>query len=154
MPALTVLVDGYNVLQGRHTESDRAALVASARTFRSAHPINQIIVVFDGVAGETAVHAGGRSGKVRVLYAAPDADTYLQEHMRRCRQPAALVVVSDDRAVRDTARACGVPRMTVSQFLGALGAPEAARSPGLVSDRPSAEAAQRITDEQRRRFGL
>ena len=154
MPALTVLVDGYNVLQGRHAESDRAALVASARTFRSAHPINQIIVVFDAAAGETAVHAGGRSGRVRVLYAAPDADTYLQERMRRCRQPGALAVVSDDRAVRDTARACGVPRMTVSQFLEALGAPEAARSPESASDRPSFEAARRITEEQRRRFGL
>ena len=154
MPALTVLVDGYNVLQGRHAESDRAALVANARTFRWAHPIDQIVIVFDGAAGETAVHAGGRSGRVHVLYAAPDADTYLQEQMRRCRQPAALVVVSDDRAVRDTARACGVPRMTVRRFLDAVGAPEAIRSTGLTSDRPSAEVVRRITEEQRRRFGL
>lgn len=155
MSSLIVLVDGYNVLQGRYAEADRAALVARARTFRSSRPVDRIVIVFDTAAGEAVVQPGGRHGVVSVLYAAPDADTYLQGEMRRAQQPDAVVVVSDDRAIRDTARACGVQRMTVAQFLSALGAPAAGnRLAQPPPGRLASEAARRITDEQRRRFGL
>ena len=152
MPALTVLVDGYNVLQGRYSQAARAELVRCARAFRSPQPVRQLVIVFDASRGDASVQMGGRQGHVAVLFAAPDADGYLQERMRSCRDPASLLVVSDDRAIRDTARACGVQRMTAGQFLKALRAPAAGEQP--ARDRLLPDAAQQITDELRRRLGV
>ena len=155
MPALTVLVDGYNVLQGRYAEADRAELVRRAGAFKCRRPVQQVVIVFDASTGEAAVQTGGRQGQVRTLFAAPDADTYIQERLRSCQDPASLLVVSNDRAIRDTARACGVQRMTTEQFADALQTPTAGeRSPSSVRGRLSSDAAQRITDELRRRLGV
>lgn len=154
MPALTILVDGYNVLQGRHAEADRAALAHGARLFRFPRPVRQIVIVFDAAHGETPVRTGGCQGRVVVLFAAPDADSYLQERLRACPAPSSLLVVSDDRAIRDTARACGVPRMAAGRFWEAARVPPPRRPSASDPDRLSPDVAHRITDELRRRLGV
>lgn len=122
-------------------------------TARCSRAVRQFVVVFD-VAGKTnTVQRGRCQGQVTVLFAAPDADTYLQTVMRQSRTPRQLLVVSDDRAIRDTAKACGVERMTARQFLATL-APVTSDPRTPAGTRLSPDQARSITEELRRHWGV
>ena len=158
MPGLTVLVDGYNVLhrqasvvQAASLEAARTALIARVRTFTHARPVHDIVVVFDASGAPLPAERGGQGGGVAV-YFAPDADAYVRARVRACRAPRALLVVSDDRAIRDTARACGVECLSAAAFLRQTAARSVNRPP--ERERLAPEAARRITDELKRHWRL
>ena len=160
MPALTILVDGYNVLMRDRALvqlsllAARTALLARAGRFKTGQPVSRIVVVFDGRQGMEAGPVGrGATARVSAVFAAPDADTCICAWIRRARSAQSLLVVSDDRAIRDTARAHGAARMTVAVFLDAT-QPAAIHQPAAASAGVSAQEARRITDELRRHWRL
>jgi uncharacterized protein len=119
------LIDGYNVIrrdpelaqhEARGLEDGRAALLrlvaGAART--SGDPFT---VVFDGARRGGGVPAGGQ---VQVVFSRPPetADDVLRRLASELRSGA--VVVSSDRAVRDTAERAGAAAVTAEQFVAAL----------------------------------
>lgn len=122
LAGVTVLVDGYNatlrtwpdlpLVEQRRRIVDLMAGVAARFGCR-------IEVVFDGAeVVDVPIPAGGRS-LVRVDFTPSDveADEVLIERARQRPQP--VVVVSDDRRVREGARRGGANVLTVGQLLGA-----------------------------------
>lgn len=129
----------------------RARFVARARTFKYARPVRDIILVFDAAGAPVPREHRGRCNGV-ATYFAPDADAYLRARMRACEGVRSLIVVSDDHAIRDTARACGVECLTAAAFLRHTTAPSSMRPP--ARERLAPDAARRITDELRRHWRL
>ncbi len=122
------LVDGYNVIrrdpdlaqqEARGLEDGRAALLrliaGAARA--SGDPFT---VVFDGARRAGGVPVGGQ---VQVLFSRPPetADDVLRRLASELRSGA--VVVTSDRAVRDSAERAGAVAITTEQFLAALESP-------------------------------
>lgn len=148
------LIDGYNVirrdadLQAREAaglEAGRAALLALLARV-AARLSDDFTVVFDG-----ARRTGGAPsvGRVQVLFSRPPetADDVLRRLAATLREGA--IVVTSDRAVRDSARRAGAVALTAEAFVEAATGPaedpedadddDAARGRG-PSRRPSREA--------------
>ncbi|HEY7516910.1 MAG TPA: NYN domain-containing protein [Methylomirabilota bacterium] len=159
------LIDGYNLIrrdpelaqqEARGLEDGRAALlrVIAAAARASGDPFT---VVFDGARRTGGAPAGGQ---VQVVFSRPPetADDVLRRLALELRSGA--VVVTSDRAVRDTAERAGAAAVTAEQFLAALesdadgDADEAARPPrGGNPRRPSRaeRAARRVLGRLRAR---
>lgn len=140
----TIIVDGYNVMhaiarlreridrgemdQGRGELIDALAVMAGRR---NAH----VIVVFDGV-----VPPGVGTARVRVVSSRTrSADEIIREEARR--HGRRLTVVSADREIADTARACMAAVWSPAQMEGELQLQHSSstpqrRTPGDVSMRP------------------
>lgn len=135
----TIIVDGYNAMhamprlrrridagemdQGRREFIDALAVMAGRR---NAH----VIVVFDGV-----VPAGIGTARVRVVSSGTrSADEIIREEARR--HGRRLTVVSADREIVDTARACMAGVWNPEQLEGEL-----------QLERPSSTATRRTSGE-------
>ena len=127
-------------------------LVTRAQQLRYREPVQRIVLVFDGDASEGTVRQAQR-GKVSVVFASPDADSYLQAYVRKDPHPETVLVISDDRAVRDTARACRARCMGAGEFLKAT-APSRSSGARSQPERTALDAhtARRITDELKRHW--
>jgi predicted RNA-binding protein with PIN domain len=148
------LIDGYNVIrrdadlqahEAAGLEAGRAALLALLARV-AARLSDDFTVVFDG-----ARRTGGAPsvGRVQVLFSRPpeSADDVLRRLAATLREGA--IVVTSDRAVRDSARRAGAVALTAEAFVEAATAPaedpedvdddDAARGRG-PSRRPSREA--------------
>jgi predicted RNA-binding protein with PIN domain len=122
------LIDGYNVIrrdpdlrarEGESLEAGRAALLALvARVARDLS--DGFTVVFDG-----ARRTGGEpgAGRVQVIFSRPpaSADDELRKLATTLREGA--VVVSSDRAVRNSARRSGAVTVSAEEFLDAIESP-------------------------------
>lgn len=124
LPGVLVLVDGYNVTitsrGGLALPAQRRWLLdAAARV--SARTGAELEIVFDGAAGATPLDAGRRLG-VHVRFTAPDeeADDVLLDLVRRVPEERPVVVVSDDRRVRDGARRLGANVLGVAPLVEVL----------------------------------
>lgn len=122
------LIDGYNVirrdpeLRDRETqglEAGRAALVALVARI-AARVSDNFTIVFDG-----ARRSGGApgTGRVQVVFSRPPAtaDDELRRLAATLREGA--VVVSSDRAVRDSVRRAHAVAVTAEQFIDAASGP-------------------------------
>jgi predicted RNA-binding protein with PIN domain len=161
------LIDGYNVIrrdadlqahEAAGLEAGRAALLALLARV-AARLSDDFTVVFDG-----ARRTGGAPsvGRVQVLFSRPPetADDVLRRLAATLREGA--IVVTSDRAVRDSARRAGAVALTAEAFVEAATAPaedledvdddDAARGRG-PSRRPSREgrAAERALRRLRSR---
>jgi hypothetical protein len=124
LPGVLVLVDGYNVTIS--TRSD-LALPAQRRWLLdaavgvAARTGAELEVVFDGAVGASPHDAGRRLG-VHVRFTAPDeeADDVLLDLTRHVPDERPVVVVSDDRRVRDGARRLGANVVGVVPFVEVL----------------------------------
>jgi predicted RNA-binding protein with PIN domain len=123
------LIDGYNVIrrdpdlrahEGAGLQAGRAALLALLARI-ATRLSDDFTVVFDG-----ARRAGGApsAGRVQVLFSQPPetADDVLRRLAATLREGA--IVVTSDRAVRDSARRAGAVALTAEAFM------EAATTPG------------------------
>jgi len=124
------LVDGYNVirrdaeLRDRETtglEAGRHALV-SLLAGVAREIADDFIVVFDGARRTGGAPSGGR---VQVIFSRPPetADDVLRKLAATYREGA--VVVTSDRAVRDSARRTGAVAVSAEAFLDAVRRPPA-----------------------------
>ncbi len=111
--AKTFLVDGYNVIYSRvkdpkDLEKERQFLRHKARAFAPA----KVILVFDG---PSDVHVPAEDGVV--FTHGETADEYIKEYVRKADRPEEIIVVTRDRSVRDSVRACGAQVMDPREFL-------------------------------------
>jgi predicted RNA-binding protein with PIN domain len=122
------LIDGYNVIrrdadlhahEAAGLEAGRAALLALLARV-AARLSDDFTVVFDG-----ARRTGGAPsvGRVQVLFSRPPetADDVLRRLAATLREGA--IVVTSDRAVRDSARRAGAVALTAEAFVEAATAP-------------------------------
>ncbi len=154
-----VLIDGYNLLYrvwpapGRLAEA-RDRLLQWLEGVRWPIPVTDIRVVFDS-RGEARAHAAHR-GRVAVSFL-PSADAGLQDMIRRAPAPHRLLLLSDDRAITDTAKDYGVQVRSCAWLAARGGVPsgnartrQAARTPDSAP--LSAADARRITEELAHRW--
>ncbi len=123
-PGAVVVVDGYNValrrwpdlpLAGRRDRLVQVVETIGARTGASA------VVVFDGAeVGWPGGGAGARHVQVRFSPEGVEADDVIIELVAGYPAGQPVVVVSDDRRVRDGGRANGAAVIGVEPFLGLL----------------------------------
>lgn len=143
-----VFVDGYNLLHhiegppaGRGGDSARARLIRRIERMVGALA-DRVTIVFDG-RGDADVEA--LSTVVDVVFArAPfSADLWIEREVRRAMTPAGLLVVTSDRAVRQSAEAAGVETMGCSESLercAAIRTPSQRASPSQGFDRRLGDA--------------
>ncbi len=123
----TLLVDGYNVIFAiadlrRRMQKDsrpaREALTGLCHLFKSRrHDVGEIIIVFDGREREEALHEKATPTTTHIYTTADEeADRRIFQIIRTAEDPAALWVVSGDRAVYDRAHSWGAGVMTSLEF--------------------------------------
>jgi len=115
------LVDGNNVMAqivGWHTDkaAARRRLIQNLARFLAARKV-KVKVVFDGSPDEEFPE-GVKYKSVHVLYARPgsDADTRIQELIRKSSSKRDLIVVTSDRALAAFARRQGAKVVPSGQF--------------------------------------
>jgi predicted RNA-binding protein with PIN domain len=114
------LIDGYNVLyafpkmpQGTW-EARRAALLKWLETERP-YGRNTVTVVFDSREG---TGSRTRRGEIDVVYTAGEtADDWIGAQTRSAKNARALVVVTNDKGIRDLVRGTGARWMSASSFI-------------------------------------
>lgn len=128
-----LIVDGYNLLHRLAPkrlldapgglERARAAVVRRVETLLEKEELPAAVVVFDA-AGPVASGPNSTAGpqatpSLRVLFATdyPDADSMIEEMVRRHSSPRRLTVVSSDRRVMDAARKRGAQGLDCDAWL-------------------------------------
>jgi predicted RNA-binding protein with PIN domain len=112
-----VLVDGYNlikndptlsVIEARSLEAGRRALVSRMLTSFNLQA-NEVIVVFDGSDIPLPVPSDERHGQVRVVFSrkGETADAVILRMIAATPAARQLLLLSDDRELRDAAQAHG-----------------------------------------------
>ncbi|MDD5556147.1 MAG: NYN domain-containing protein [bacterium] len=110
-----LVIDGCNLAYkafGGAGRNERGALVRSLRSYYARKEI-RVTVFFDSREG------GGVErppGNVKVVYAS-SADDAIVRHVAGAARRASMVVITDDRAVGDRARALGARRRGSREFL-------------------------------------
>jgi predicted RNA-binding protein with PIN domain len=126
-----LLIDAYNVifadprlgpLVRRSPEEARDQFLEYVRANRPADS-SRVTVVFDahrdsGFASEPGRQNRSYSSAVHVVFARETADVWIQRRVRNATDPARITVVTSDREIVSTVRACGALHLTVSEFLG------------------------------------
>jgi predicted RNA-binding protein with PIN domain len=141
-----IIIDGYNVirqwpelaqLDRVDLEAGRDALLAALRSYRQAKG-HRVTVVFDGLGQEGLSETGARGPGMGVRYSrlGERADDVIARLVQDARGEA-VVVVSSDREVLDSARRYGATGMTAPEFIDRLEAGRvAALKGGEDEDRP------------------
>lgn len=155
----TVLVDGYNVIK-RHgpwhslpLDIGRTRLAALIERIRWPFPAARVILVFDSRTAEPTI-GPHRTGSVQIQFASPSADAYIQDMIRSARDPARLLVVTDDGDILRTAKSHGIASRSGVWLLSRAQLHPDARGGEAPSGRaglPAADA-RRITEELARRW--
>ncbi len=137
-----VLIDGYNVIKaapGRFARmTDLAAQRSHLLRLLQSSAVWQgsvVVVIFDGSSGLQSPHRSYRN--IQVIYSGKkkEADDIIQESIRKEAHQAALLVISSDRRILNTARDHGARAMTSRQFWQEMDTPGKKYSP-----RPSQES--------------
>lgn len=124
LPAVHVIVDGYNVTKTGYPEltlSDQRDRLAHQMSALAARTGAEVTVVFDG-AGVVAVPAAGPRG-VRVLFSDPGvlADDVIRALVAAEPEGRPVVVVTSDRAVADSVRRRGAHPVPSAVLVARLG---------------------------------
>jgi predicted RNA-binding protein with PIN domain len=121
--SLQYLIDGYNLVhhplfsQGRRKSADiRAALVTFIRSHRltGSHK-NRVTVVFDGWPPEGGFYRQAANEEI-IFSRADSADNKIKKILQESSQPKNMIVVSDDRQVRDFSRLSGAMVIGTGEF--------------------------------------
>jgi predicted RNA-binding protein with PIN domain len=116
---LTYLIDGFNLFHQigeiKNSNSPRSDLIQFIRTNRLVGSSNnKIIIVFDG--HQTPDTPTEREYKI-VFSNDRSADDVIKERISKTKNKRQLIVVSDDREIRDYAKMEGAISMRIQDFL-------------------------------------
>ena len=147
--SLHYFIDAYNVIRsdarmdaGRLQEQRERLL----RFVEERRPCgnNPATVVFDGKPGRDW---NGWRGPTQIVFSEErDADTEIKERVDAMRNPAAAVVVTNDRAIQLWVRGAGARVISCSDFLRA----GASAAPRRASGKPDAATAAEINEQMKR----
>ena len=153
----TALVDGYNVIK-RHPAwtrlppaEGRQRLKEHLLAVRWPIPVVDMVAVFD--APSTSMQRVAST--LRICFAAPSADRWLQDAVRTNRTPERLLVISDDREILTTAKQHGARCHSTIWLLDRRRTTPAPRPHGgriSPAKNLSAGEARNITEELERRW--
>lgn len=119
--SLHFIIDGYNLIKHRSfiapagIHDSRFALIQFLRTEKPCgSPKNKVTIVFDGYSGDFSL----RDIEFEVIFSCDtSADEKIKKMIENAVAPKSLVVVSDDRQIRDFARLSAVATLKIEQFL-------------------------------------
>ncbi len=126
------LIDGYNVIKQHPVWSQlplheaRQQLVVVVQRTRWPVPVARVEVVFDSANQHPS--RTQHVAHIQVSFASPSADDAIQHVIRTSDRPQRLVVVSNDRAIVDTAKSHGAIQHSVA-WLIARSAPKSPVTP-------------------------
>jgi len=107
---------------------------------------NTVMVVFDGFSGSLSGE-GRESGNTNIIYSCSvSADEKIRRMLEGAKNPANIVVVSDDKEVKLSARINRARSMGIEEFLAAP-KPRPNRKEGLPEAELSAQECRKINDE-------
>ena len=162
---LHYILDGYNVvhrsnkLSHRSLEKCRERLVRFIKKERPQGSLkNKVTIVFDGNPEVDGFVAAERSSAlspypIEVIYThTMSADDFIVRLVQKADHPKAVVVVSDDKEVRDKTRLLGAKILSVQAFLGIKKQPRRYYAP----DKPELtyEEEKEIADELKKTFNI
>jgi predicted RNA-binding protein with PIN domain len=136
---MPILIDGHNLI-GRlpglslDDPDDEEKLVRLLVSYQ-ARTGKAITVIFDPGA-DSSLPRTRRTGKVQAVFARPggSADALIARRVRQNKQPAGLLVVTSDRALRDAVERMGARTRSAEDFVSELEADPTA--PSDWRDRP------------------
>ncbi len=149
--SLHFIIDGYNLIKHRsfspaaNIHDPRFALIQFLRNNKPCgSPKNKVTIVFDGYSQDSSL----RGLEFEVIFSCQDsADQRIKKIVERARLPKSLVVVSDDRQIRDFARLCGAACLGVEEFLAPGEKKKSPRQDDSVKTELSCAEARRINEE-------
>jgi len=122
-----IIIDGYNLLRcdawpvtkERDLEGQRDDLIRQLQTY-AAKQGDSIVVVFDNSSGAMKQIHHGSLLKIVYSPASKEADEVIQQMIRKAPSARNIVVVSTDRAIRNTAKDHGAVSMRSESFCNML----------------------------------
>ena len=152
--SLHFIIDGYNLVKHRcfsqppGIHDSRFALIQFLRIERPCgSPKNKVTIVFDGYSGDFSL-----SGlEFEVIFSCDtSADDKIRKLIEIAAAPKSLVVVSDDRQIRDNARLCGVVSLGIEEFLNPPRKNQARKNSESIKPELSYTEAHKINEELKR----
>ncbi len=152
--SLHYIIDGYNLIKHRsfapktNIHDPRFALIQFLRREKPCGSLkNKVTIIFDGYSEDLSL----RGLEFEVIFSCEtSADERIKKMVESEPLPKSLVVVSDDRQIRDFAKLCGVVSLGIGEFL----TPPGKKTAGTKGDSPKSElsynAAQKINEELRK----
>jgi hypothetical protein len=152
--SLHFIIDGYNLVKHRSfipppgIRDSRFALIQFLRINKPCgSPKNKVTIIFDGYSGDFSL-----SGlEFEVIFSCEDsADERIKKIMEKDPLPKSLIVISDDRQIRDFARLCGVVSLGIEEFLDPPSKKKAPQKAAQEKTPLSYSAAHKINEELKR----
>lgn len=151
--SLQYVIDGYNLIRHRsyagcsRSKDDRRGLLEFIRSKRPCGSRkNMVTVVFDGYSGERSA----REDDIEVIFS---CDISADEKIRRILEAGPknknVIVVSDDRQVRETCRLYNATALGVEEFLAPKTARAGAKENESAKPELSSSQVRRINQELR-----
>ncbi|HAV62254.1 MAG TPA: hypothetical protein DCY13_07790 [Verrucomicrobiales bacterium] len=127
MALVRILVDGYSLLHNwpelapgrpRHSQAAREGLVAVLSRYRDASG-TPISLIFDGSGAPATAEKPHSTAEFEILYSGPGqtADDVIERVTHRMVRYGEVLVVTDDRAERDTVLSLGGSAASCEQFI-------------------------------------
>ncbi len=119
--SLHYIIDGYNLIKhpsfwpAKKFRDERLTLLELIRTEKlCGSSKNKITVVFDGYAGNFKSNDSG----IEVIFSGErTADEKIKEIVQSRGNPKNIVVVSDDREIKDFAKICSAKAVGIEEFI-------------------------------------
>jgi uncharacterized protein len=127
MALVRILVDGYSLLhswpelapgKARYSPAARTELIRMVTQYHDASGV-PVTIVFDGTTGLASADEPPSTPEVEILYsqAGQSADQMIERAAHRLRAYGEVLVVTDDRAERDTAESVGALTSSCLNFI-------------------------------------
>ena len=146
-----IIIDGYNLLhcsawpatKDRDLEGQRDNLIRQLQTY-AARQGESIVVVFDNSRGAMKQILHGSLLKIVYSPASKEADEVIQQMIRKAPNTRNIIVVSTDRAIRNTAKDHGAISMRSESFCHLLFSNETNTSYSTTSEEDKELSAEEV----------
>ncbi len=154
--ALHYIIDGYNLVKHRsfvpktNIHDPRFALIQFLRREKPCGSLkNKVTIVFDGYSGGFSPN----DFEFEVVFSCDtSADERIKKMLEALPSPKDLVVVSDDRQIRDFSRLCGAKSIGIEEFLFPAKQKNLPRQDDVPKPELGYNAIRKINEELRKKW--